>query len=251
MNETSNGILLKYGEEKHLQQLINGKLYLKNIRYFKENGNDDIGRLDKNENLTDVYRSPYFKGKIYYDNVEVAVVKALNVYIPEHDKDFFTHISSYCIVTFDLKNIGIHKLIDEKMYAFGKKVLLIHNVNEFQKRILKAANEYKDISKLHMDKVSYISKDTYHGSVNIFNKFDDLSWQQEYRIAVQCIPKCNVDHFFLDIGNIRDITMLLDINALGNKYVIADKRQKNSVDIYLGTKSVQKFLNANIIHKGA
>ncbi len=71
-NNIQHGFLLKFGQKEHLENLLNGQLYLKSIRHFKENCEDKIGRYDKNENLTDVWRQPYFKGKLLFDNIEIA-----------------------------------------------------------------------------------------------------------------------------------------------------------------------------------
>lgn len=245
-----HGFLLKYGQKEHLEQLLNGKLYLKCIKFFKENGEDNIGRLDRNENLTAILRYPYFKGELFFNGIKVGIVKDMNVYIPEHDKDFYTHISCFCLTIADIKNWGVHKLADKRMGNFGKDVLLIHNVNEFQKRIQDACANSKNITKLTMDKVAYISKENYHGKVNIFNKFDNFDWQQEYRIAVQNIEECNLEHFYLDIGNIKDIAILSEADKIGYEYVITNKIHGEQTDVLLGTESVQNFINSNTIKQG-
>ncbi len=64
-------VLLKYGQKEHLQEILKGNLYLKCIQFFKENGKDSIGRLDNNENLTDVWRYPQFNGKLLLNGMEI------------------------------------------------------------------------------------------------------------------------------------------------------------------------------------
>lgn len=237
-NNIQHGFLLKFGQKEHLETLLNGQLYLKSIRHFKENGKDDIGRYDKNENLTDVWRQPYFKGRLLFDNVEIATIGNMNIYIPEHDKDLFTHISSFVLSQIDLNNAGLNKLFDSKMKGFGDYVLLIHNVSKFQELVIKASESHSEISKTTMNKVNYIDKESFHGKVNIFNKFDDFEWQQEYRIAVRNLDRFQEDHLFLDIGNISDIAKLLKVGDLGFEYYLTTNP---SVNIYLGAKSVNEY----------
>lgn len=232
------GILLKFGQKEHLESLLNGQLYLKSIRHFKENGEDNIGRYDKNENLTDVWSYPYFEGKLLFDNIKVATISSMNIYIPEHDKDLFTHISSFCLVSFDLNNSGFNKLIDSRMQGFGDYVLIIYNVSKFQALVIEASKNHSEISKITMDKVNYIDKESFHGSVNIFNKFNNFAWQQEYRIAVRNLDKFKEDHLNLNIGRISDIAMLLKVKDLGFEYYLTIKP---NVNIYLGTKSINKY----------
>lgn len=236
-------LLLKYGQKQHLEQLQNGTLYLKCIKFFKENGADDIGRLDKNENLTDVLRYPYFKGQVLYNNIIVGTLSKMNVYIPEHDKDFFTHISCFVLPKFDIKTTGIKNLVDKKMKNFGAYVLMIYDFNEFLNRVVNACKIHPSISKVGKGCVTYIDAEKYHGRVDIFNKFDNLSWQQEYRIAVQDITNCNKDFLHLEIGNIEDISILTKTEELGCEYVVTDKFNKEKIDILLGTKSIENFKN--------
>ncbi len=229
-------VLLKYGQKEHLQEILNGNLYLKCIQFFKENGKDSIGRLDKNENLTDVWRYPQFNGKLLLNGMEIGTFRNMNIYIPEHDKDFFTHISSFCLILIDSNNVGINKLICKKMKKFGEHVLFIHNVPKFQEIIKQACEIHPEITKMKMDKIEYISKTKYHGSINIFNKFDDLTWQQEYRIAVQNIDRCKEDHFFLKIEDISNIATVIKADDLGWEYYISNNPD---INVYFGTKNIK------------
>ena len=237
-NNIQHGVLLKFGQKEHLETLLNGQLYLKSIRHFKENGKDSIGRYDKNENLTDVWRQPHFKGKLLFDNIEIATIGNMNIYIPEHDKDLFTHISSFCLPDINFNKRGINKLIDSRMQGFGDYVLLIHNVPKFQKLVIDASYKHPEISKTTMNKVNYVDKENFHGSVNIFSKFNDFDWQQEYRIAIRNLEKFEEDHLFLNIGDISDIAILLKTEDLGFEYYLTIE---SNVNIYLGTKSVNQY----------
>lgn len=230
------GFLLKYGEKEHLEEFLNGKIYLKNINYFKSNGKDTIGRLDTNENINYVCNAPYFKGKLLVDNVEIMDIDGMTLYLPDKDKDKFTHMTSFSLVEIN-NSVGKHSLIDERMGKFGDYVVIITDVNEFQQKLNGACKNSEKISKLSMDKIKYIDKKTFHGEVNLFYKFDNLAWQKEYRIAVRS-NNFTDDHVYINIGDINDIAKLIPVDKLGFEYYVK-KNINDNYDIMLGKKSLE------------
>lgn len=70
--------------------------------------------------------------------------------------------------------------------------------------------------------VEYVDRDKHHGPIGIFRKFQQYSWQHEWRIAIkQNFSKYAYKNF--KIGSIKDICIVTDTDELINNLKIIKK----------------------------
>ena len=224
--------LLKYGEEKHLKQLQSGKLYMNHIGFFKQIP-DEVGRFDNMENITDIWQKPnLIKGELLCGNTKIAEIDKISIYIPEHDKNQYTHISSFCLIEIPCKKaLPVYNFVDSRIQKFGDSVLLIHNIKEFIDRIMQAVKFNKKMCKCRVAPIQYLPQN-YHGSVNIFNKFEQFAYQKEWRCAIRNFKDLEKP-FYLNIGSIRDISVLMKTSELGLQCATINN-DRNGFDVFFG-----------------
>ena len=66
--------------------------------------------------------------------------------------------------------------------------------------------------------MTYYDSDNFNGFYNPFKKPDGLSWQREYRLAVNTVDM--QDPFYIDIGNISEITIWGKFEDLKQGYIV-------------------------------
>lgn len=216
-----SSILLKFGKEKYLKSLQQGELYLNTIDFFK--GTDSIGRLDSHEGITHIYGkkdigsikiiTPDEKEFVFKDGIE-----SVQIYDPKEDEYKVTHIACFSLVNINLSKDGTYKLIDEKMQQFGESLLILNNIEEFIERLKKALQKNTNITNLVGKPVVYIDEN-YNGKVDIFKKRFQFAYQQEWRCAIRNYEQDNKP-FILNIGDITDISFLINVQNLDFKYKI-------------------------------
>ena len=105
--------------------------------------------------------------------------------------------------------------VDLRVTEFGDTALIMTNPDEFFKRLSDAAR--KTGRSFHGDLVNYVPSD-YIGDVGLFTKTEPFRYQSEWRFAMQDGPG---DPMTLNIGDISDISMLIDsdeLEELANEY---------------------------------
>lgn len=71
-----------------------------------------------------------------------------------------------------------------------------------------------------MNKGTYCDINKFSGFMKVFEKPDGLSWQREYRLAVTTVDIS--DPFYIEIGDIRDITVWGKVDDLKKGYIVND-----------------------------
>lgn len=217
-------LLFKFASIDRLQQLRNGKIYMKNLEYFvkleKSTGISGVG--DKNEGVL------FYSNKIrMYDEHDNLVLEANEGKVSDSRilkspvfcisaKNIFDNITM-----FDYPAVVSNIDFDNKIYDdFGTEsndfgVLVITDFNEFINRIKAKVKEkgisleygmveYRDI------KVIYKKNDDILFN-NAFTKSKRFSHQEEFRILLNIDVD---DHFILEIGPISDISKIIDIETI-------------------------------------
>lgn len=199
--------LLKFGQKEHMEALYNeGLLYLNTFDYFIKLEDNGDGRADKYEATHE-----YFAGK-GLDDITLTIGDGENKYTLSRenctlsvativDKPEYSHLYSMtCIDTkWALKN---DLLLDERNFADGKNyVVIIHNSNEFIKRLTDKLKEDKYYAKLAF--IEYIDEDNYSGQMGCFKKFKRFSYQNEWRFAVRKYETNEPIKIYL--GSLKDI----------------------------------------------
>lgn len=225
-------LFCKFGEEKWLRELQKGKLYCKNLKYYSQ--------LEKQSN--DTAMGDYREGKHIETQCQVKLyeygttnlvldLKGANIAIGTEES---VKMPVFCLV--GLRDTDIERIDneDKEMYLFKPKetlseilkekywnsALIIRNPLEFVKRIVNRCNEegieykfgfvnYTDMSINYLDREESIESNFQNVA---FWKDNQYKKQYEYRMAF--INKMVEDNFILDVGDLSDITTLLDEEKL-------------------------------------
>ncbi|BFU78847.1 hypothetical protein ALC152_20620 [Arcobacter sp. 15-2] len=208
--------LLKiFKEEKYLNDFLNGKLYMNTLKYFKEDERLDIARLDRCETIVENFKPNYLQ-------IETFVVPKDELCMMTKVTKKYDLCNIFCMLSI-WKEYEEEKIsLDEKNKEFGNYCIVITNFTEFLKRIDNATN-LKNIEKSDYSKIDYIDKNKKNKikeNMIPFTKFDNFSYQREFRIAIN--TKRNVNKpFILDIGDLRDIAVATTydkIEIINNNY---------------------------------
>lgn len=212
MNLYTPQALLKFGDEKHLKQLQEGKVYLNTMQFFREYEEKESDTVigDKSEGFFEFY------------------AKSLQFRIPE-DKSVITKIPN-CTISFAINKIpynmvcfytiyegNLDKKISEedkeKLEIFGDHVLIIDQPNLFfhkldQELINRGYGGERAPVQYCMDGKN-VKQDIESFQANpetaLFRKSERYSYQREYRYVLEGKSNAPV---IVDIGNISDFTTL-------------------------------------------
>jgi len=201
--------LMKFGEYEHMLNFYKkGELYFNTFDYFKSLELAEDGRGDKNEysyyhysgeGINSVTLKMYPKGKEHESVIFKGGKDLLDLTLSNSNKEY-SHLYSLSAINMEwcLKN---NYIINPKNFADTKDyVVMIYNSEMFIERIK------EQIEKLNCDAksgfIEYVDKKTYTGSMGAFKKFDNYSYQNEYRIAIN-LPTS--EPYKLYIGSIEDV----------------------------------------------
>lgn len=207
--------LLKFFEKKeHQKDFLDGKLYMKTLKSFKEYEKSDFNRSDKFEAIVK-------HNHVHYDAIQIEDLVILKEEISPSHETTNTRKYDYCNI-FCMYALWPEKeeetlIIDDKNKEFGDFCVCIVNPKEFIERVVQKTREQKIAC--HCMKVKYINKSLFNGQIKDlevpFTKFDHFDYQKEFRIAID--RKKNVDeHYSLDIGDIRDIAFVTSIDKINS-----------------------------------
>ena len=203
--------LMKFGAKSHMEAFYNnGEIYLNTFSYFKNLEISEDGRADKYEYLSEHYSGDGLKDiSLELNNIDNKPIKISqesgleSVSIDINNKKY-THIfcMSYILVPWVEKH---RKIIDERNFAKDKDyVVLIHNKRKFSE-LLSAALIKKNLNDIKHGYIEYIDRNNFSGKMGCFKKFNEYSYQNEWRLAVNCINEENP--FKLSIGSLKDIAL--------------------------------------------
>lgn len=212
-------VLIKFMEEQFVDSFMNdGLLFMNNIDYFSKYEDADIAvRGDVYEGLAASYNADEVTIKIGEHVIEGAVGKVDIRFDQEGDINIYsmTKISDGEII--EAGKTGL--FLSNKFKKFGNRAVVIggSNITEFEKRLKSAILADRNIYTLGEDnvvakQVFYLSRDEHHGQMNVFNKFDDYSWQHEWRIAFKQTKVAGA--YCLKIGRLADIAMVFKTGSL-------------------------------------
>lgn len=207
--------LIKITTSDRIKSLLQGKIYMKSLKWYREYeaANSDTVVGDE------------FDGVLYFtdatlsipDTGEAAEIKNSAMKTDYSDDFAFCMFSVY-------PNLPAFKFSEEQkkeLLTFGDTALLITNTYEFVRRMSVAAEKFG--LTLYSGKVNYYSPDIdsvdkmislLAGMHNVaFWKRDSYSLQQEYRFLLHSV-KTDDDFFILDIGDISDISVVMETTTM-------------------------------------
>lgn len=226
--------LLKFGKKEHMEALFNdGEIYLNTFDYFRKIDISPDGRGDPNEYLTSHYAG---KG---LDSMKFTISANIN------GEDFeinpsrqsgllsidircetpkYTHL--FCMTRFDMEwTIQTGKLLDEKNVAEGKDwVVAFKDPLAFLKKL----KSYLDSQGFQncANRIEYVDPNEHCGEMGCFKKYNQYSYQNEFRIAVS-IPNTH-EAKIIKIGSLADIALppMLARDFLNSKFELIQRDNK-------------------------
>lgn len=218
-------MLIKFQSKERLEDLQNGHIYMKNLKYFI-----DLERVYKQEGQGDQNECRMFKafnlkltehltGKtIELESVDISNAESIHkpVFCMTH-KDICEKMIKLEYPKFKTTISVSKQIIDDFSEEGVELYALLINKGEFLRRI---ANELDNLKiPFRYGRVSYkdtsifeFSSETKEVYFNTeFNKDERFSHQEEFRIILDI----NVENYFdFNIGDIRDISMLMPARYL-------------------------------------
>ena len=212
-------ILIKFMDEAYVESFLNdGMLFMNNIDFFKNYEDEDEAlRGDVHEGLAASYKSEEVTITIGDHVIEGAVDKVDLRYNHEGYSNIYsmTKISDGNIL--DAGDNGL--ILSEKFKKFGNRAVLItgSNIVEFERRLQAAVSEDQNIYTPREDgvvakQVAYLSRDEHHGRMDIFDKFNEYTWQHEWRVAFK--QSTGTGPYPLKIGKLSDIAQVIETDSL-------------------------------------
>lgn len=187
--------LVKLLPEKFVEDFLNGNLYLNTCAYFSQ--------LDQ----SDVVRSDPHDGAMHAKQVlEFAIQDSAGNWIPicgvqnpiTFRSDKTSNLNILCFYTLtDRPEDGF----DQRNLDFGNVAIFISNLPEFIQRVRRSA-AVSNWTVAH-GPVEYIERKTHDGPMGPLRKFQDYSYQREFRFVFITNKRAPAR---LEVGNLRDIT---------------------------------------------
>lgn len=202
--------LLKFGEYQHMLNFYEkGEMYFNTFDFFRKLEITGDGRADKNEYCTYHYsgegiqslRLKMFPHGKENEAIEVVGGKDLiELTLNTNENVQYTHLYSLSAINLEW-SIKNNCIIDSRNFAPKKDyVVPIFKSDVFIDRVIKEIEILDCNAKLGF--VDYVDKKNYTGEMGPFRKFDNYSYQNEYRIALN-LKKDNA--FTIHIGSLADI----------------------------------------------
>jgi hypothetical protein len=225
-------ILIKVCPSEHVDDVINGNLYMKPFEYFRSLEENKI-RGDVLEGIDSSYRSEDIELQMADNNGNFKSISGLTNRLNFH-KNYIKNSNLFSMSGFCLKN-SIEEInyfyLDPGFSTFGDKTVLIYDVPEFFLKINNAFNSKKKIIQIpnepfYLRHIHYVAEN-FNGRMGVFRKLEAYKWQQELRIAIYRDVKflCPKPYYF-KIGSLKYISLVFDTAKLISEGLIF-KRSNN------------------------
>ena len=194
---TYSVILVKLLREEYVESFLDGNLYLNTATYFSQLDQSDTVRADPNDSISEARKVR-----------EVAIQDDKGNWVPIGDvqnpiifrSDELRNLNILCLYTLTDRQ---HDSFDERNLEFGSVAIFISNLPEFVRRVREAAATSK--WSIQHGPIDYVNRIEIDGSMGPFRKFQDFSYQREFRFAFITNKR---EACYLNVGNLRDITFV-------------------------------------------
>ncbi len=196
-------ILAKILPRNYMDDFLDGNLYLNNLSYFSSLDSSDQVRCDSHEGLTDCLQVK----SISIQNAEGDWVPIGEIQNPVvFEGDYSENLNVLCLYSITDRQ---GDFFDERNVQFGEVTVLIKDLLEFISRIRTAA-KVKGWEIGHSP-IEYVSRNTYNGRMGPFRKFDEFSYQNEFRFSLKTDVKSPC---VLSVGDLRDIVCVIETKQI-------------------------------------
>lgn len=186
--------LVKLLPQKFVEDFVNGSLYLNTCAYFSELDQSDVVRSDPHDGAMEARQV-----------LEVAIQDPTGNWIPIGGvqnpimfcSDEISNLNILCFYTLTHRR---GNAFDDRNLEFGNVAVFISNLPEFIQRVRRAA-ALSNWS-VAQGPVEYVERKTHDGVIGPFRKFQDYSYQSEFRFVFTTGKRAPVR---LEVGSLRDI----------------------------------------------
>jgi hypothetical protein len=205
--------LIKFGKQDYLEQIQNGKLRFKHIRYYREFESFDNNQIigDKQEGVSsmiypDDIISVTFSHPLICDGKPLDVTKSLSGPISDFPN---SNVYIFCLSHFTAKDVLEHTIFHNKYLEESNyhSVLWFLETEKFINNIQKSLLNCKVSGQL----VHYLDYSRSQDSLKVFTKSLAYAWQKEARIALE-LP----DNYHDGINQIDDDTIEVAFERVEN-----------------------------------
>jgi hypothetical protein len=210
-------LIIKFGQENHLRELQQGKLYMNAWSHFK-NCEDHLERKDENEGLH--YLIQAGKSEIILNDHRFSPEGGfLGGSIELPDESIKNKVFCACVI---FRNEAIRedwKIFDDRIKDFGESFIVIWNLNEFFKRLSDSLIKLKNegiIEAFESGPIIYYDENNYDGEVGPFRKSTRYAHQKEWRLIARTAGR-NDSHFELKMDPIEDICAIGKTDEFKNR----------------------------------
>jgi hypothetical protein len=193
-------ILIKILPNEYANDFLDGKLCFNTDEFFTRIDAKDEVRFDHSENADESWQ---IKRLAIQDSSGeyISIGGIINPVICRYPEETKDKVNLLCMYAY---NNLVDDIFDERNLSFGCTAIIITDISEFIKRIKLAAHLLN--KEVDHAPIEYVNKETYHGEIGPFVKFNNFSYQNEFRFI---LTNGKGRREFLEIGNIRDITMVI------------------------------------------
>lgn len=191
--------LMKFGKKIHMEAFQGGELFMNTLKHFQ--GLEDSGlRGDKDEGLSAIYQANGATLSRKNEDGDFVPLGTINDQLEYREKDS-VHVNVFCMYALQVEPQKLE--INRRNLEFGDTFVILLDIPQFLDRIKEAAKQME--VKVFHGMVDYVDRATHKGPIGPFRKFNEYSYQSEFRII---IPRKSLDPYMLNIGDISDITEL-------------------------------------------
>lgn len=190
-------ILVKLLSEEYVESFLDGNLYLNTATYFSQLDQSDSVRADPNDCVSEARKVLEVAIQDDKENwVSIGGVQNPIIFRSDELRD----LNILCLYTLTDRHVDT---FDDRNLKFGSVAIFISNLPEFVRRVRKAA----EVSKwpIQHGPIDYVDRTEIDGSMGPFRKFQDFSYQREFRFAFITNKR---EACYLNVGNLRDITFV-------------------------------------------
>lgn len=221
-------MLVKLLSEEYVESFLDGNLYLNTATYFSQLDQSDTVRADPNDCVSEARKV-----------LEVAIQDDKGNWVPIGGvqnpiifrSDELRDLNILCLYTLtDLQDDSF----DDQNLEFGGVAIFISNLPEFVRRVREAAATSK--WPIQHGPIDYVDRTEIDGSMGPFRKFQDFSYQREFRFTFITYKR---EACYLNVGNLRDITFVRPSSEVARIWEASRSQIKAQPTVMLKDASVR------------
>ncbi len=219
MNDFYIHCFIKFGTKSFIDDLYeNGTIYCNSVHYFKTL--EDNFRGDNYEGASYIKNYPQGQFKISIEGKPINKdFNYLNLHLKgSYEKTLGNIYSLYCLSSKVLRGQK-PVTIDKRIKSFGDTAILVNDNPKFLSLIEKELEKKR--LKYHHGLVKYYDKHVYTGTVDVFNKPSEYSYQNEFRIYV---ARKSDEPLVLRIGCLRDVAEIYPASEFIDTFEATEKK---------------------------